>query len=84
MNEKCKICHGEITGNCTHNQGRCPHVAPIMQIQPKDPSKNHFRISMVKSTIRIVAGLTLIAGQFTLTGILLIVAELLGVAEEVV
>lgn len=82
--EKCKVCHGEITGDCTYNQGRCPHIAPMIQIQPKDPSNNHFRISMVKSAIRIFAGLTLVGGQFILAGILLIIAELLGVAEEIV
>lgn len=82
--EKCKVCHGEISGDCKYNQGRCPHIAPMIQIQPKDPSNNHFRISMVKSAIRIFAGLTLVGGQFILAGILLIIAELLGVAEEIV
>lgn len=87
MNENCKVCHREITGDCDYNQGRCPHVTclyvtPMVQIQPRDPSKNHFRISMVKSVFRIFAGLTLIAGQLTIAGLLLIFAELLGVAEE--
>jgi hypothetical protein len=82
MNENCKVCHREITGDCDYKQGRCPHVAPMVQIQPKDTSKNHFRISMVKSVFRILAGLTLISGQLTITGLLLIFAELLGVAEE--
>lgn len=55
-----------------------------MEIQPKDPSKNHFRISMVKSGVRILAGLSLFFGSVTLAGILLIAAEGLGILEELV
>lgn len=53
-----------------------------IDIQPKDPSKWHFRISIVKSGIRIAAGFRLIQGDLLGAGVLLIVAELLGVAEE--
>lgn len=56
----------------------------MMEIQPKDPSENHFRISMVKSGVRIVAGLCLVAGGVTLAGVLLIAAEGLGILEEMV
>ena len=55
-----------------------------MDIQPKDTSKWHFRISIVKSGIRIAAGLRLIQGDVFGAGVLLIVAELLGIAEELV
>ena len=55
----------------------------MMEIQPKDTSKNHFRISMVKSGVRILAGLCLIAGGVTLAGVLLIAAEGLGILVEI-
>ena len=45
---------------------------------------NHFKISMIKSAVRIVAGLILCFGWLAACGILLIIAELLGVVEEVV
>lgn len=48
-----------------------------------DP-KWHFRISLIKSGLRIGAGLSLIRGNIVSAGILLIVAEVLGVLEEIV
>ena len=51
-------------------------------MEPKDPSKKHFYISLVKSVIRITAGVALIFGNFVAAGILLIAAEVLGVVEE--
>jgi len=53
-------------------------------IQPKDPSDKHFYVSLVKSVIRIAAGVQLIYGNMVIAGGLLIVAELLGVLEELV
>lgn len=50
--------------------------------EPKDPSRKHFWISMVKSVIRIGAGGFLIVGNLFLAGALLIFAEILGIAEE--
>jgi hypothetical protein len=55
-----------------------------MAIQPKDTSKGHFWISIVKSVVRIGAGLSLVAGGLVLAGTLFIVAELLGILEELV
>ena len=55
-----------------------------MDIQPKDPSKGHFYVSIAKSGIRIAAGIRLIQGDLLGAGVLLIVAELLGIVEEVV
>jgi hypothetical protein len=55
-----------------------------MEIQPKDPSKGHFYISLVKSIIRIGAGGCLIQGNLFFAGFLLIFAEILGIAEELV
>ncbi len=53
-----------------------------MEIQPKDPSKWHFRISLIKSGIRIMAAWKLIQGNLMAAGIFFIAAELLGIAEE--
>ena len=44
----------------------------------------HTSVSMVKSGFRILAGLALCFGDFVVAGALLIVAELLGIAEELV
>ena len=48
-----------------------------------DPLKHKY-ISFVKSGFRILAGISLCFGEFIIAGVLLIVAELLGVAEELV
>ena len=59
-------------------------AAHQMEIQPKDPSKRHFYVSLVKSVLRIVAGVFLIDGNFYAAGSLLIFAEGLGIVEELV
>ena len=48
----------------------------------KDPSLKHFYISLVKSAVRIGAGVALIFGSLLWAGILLIGAEVLGILEE--
>lgn len=55
-----------------------------IEIQPKDPSKGHFYISLVKSFIRIAAGVALCIYGLPIVGGLLIAAEVLGIAEELV
>lgn len=88
----CKTCGNIYTTSCDWNQGRCPHHPPSinleklkMNIQPKDTSLGHFRVSMAKSAVRIAAGIVLIWPQsLILAGIFLIAAELLGIAEELV
>lgn len=55
-----------------------------MEIQPKDPSRGHFYVSLVKSALRIVAGAVLIAGNLYWAGALIITAEVLGILEELV
>ena len=64
-----------------------------MEVQPKDPSQGHFYVSVVKSFIRIAAGVCLIlvnvepenVFSFIKTaGALLIFAEVLGIVEELV
>ena len=55
-----------------------------MEVQPKDTSKGHFYVSLVKSIIRIGAGGCLIQGNLLMAGYCLIMAEVLGIVEEVV
>ena len=82
--DKCTTCIKEITENCDLNQGRCPHRKPMIEIQPKDTRKGHFYVSIVKSAVRIAAGVALIMGAFVVTGALIILAEILGIVEELV
>jgi hypothetical protein len=56
----------------------------MINIQPKDTSKGHFYVSIVKSAVRIAAGVALITGAFVVTGVLIILAEVLGIVEELV
>ena len=55
-----------------------------MEIQPKDTSRGHFYVSLVKSALRIIAGVFLIDGNLLVAGSLLILAEGLGIIEELV
>lgn len=55
-----------------------------MEIQPKDTSKGHFYVSLAKSFIRIVAGVCLIVGFPVWCGVGIVVAEALGIVEELV
>ena len=53
-----------------------------MEVQPKDTSKWHFRISIVKSGMRFAAAFRLMSGDLWGAGFFFIVAEALGIAEE--
>jgi hypothetical protein len=55
-----------------------------MKVNPKDPSKGHFYVSLVKSGLRILAGMTLVQGNMIVAGVFLIFAEILGIVEEMV
>jgi hypothetical protein len=55
-----------------------------IEIQPKDTSRSHFYVSVCKSIIRITAGASLIMAGFPEAGWLFILAEMLGIVEEVV
>ena len=48
-----------------------------------DP-KIHKQISLIKSVVRIAAGIVFCYGEIALGGFLLIIAEMLGIAEELV
>ena len=81
---KCTTCRQEYTPACDYNQGRCPHHPPMIEIQPKDTSRGHFYVSLVKSFIRIGAGCWLMSGSLLMAGVCLILAEVLGIVEELV
>jgi uncharacterized membrane protein len=53
-------------------------------MQEKESKTNwHFNISLFKSCLRIVAGVTIINGLFVEAGVLIIIAEIFGIAEEI-
>lgn len=56
----------------------------MIEVQPKDTSKGHFYVSLIKSVLRIGAGTSLIMLGFPEPGWLLILAEVLGIVEEIV
>ena len=82
--DKCLTCHNRYSPDCDWNQGRCPHHPPLLNIQPKDTSKGHFYVSLVKSALRVVSGGNLVLGNLFWAGTFLILAEVLGVVEELV
>lgn len=53
-------------------------------IRPKDTSRGHFYVSLVKSVFRLGAGFVLMFGHVLPAGILLMLAEVLGIVEEIV
>jgi len=56
----------------------------MIDVQPKDPSKGHFYVSLVKSFLRIAAGVALCIYGLPIVGGLFIAAEVLGIVEELV
>jgi hypothetical protein len=44
----------------------------------------HFKLSIVKSILRIIAGIAFIGGNIVAGGLLLILAEIIGIAEEII
>lgn len=55
-----------------------------IEVQPRDTSRGHFYASLVKSIVRIGAGGCLITGNLLMAGFCLIMAEILGIVEELV
>lgn len=47
-------------------------------------AKKHFQLSLFKSILRIIAGTALIFGGWIVAGALFVLAEILGIAEELV
>jgi hypothetical protein len=56
---------------------------PEVEYRHPDPIKHKY-ISFAKSGIRIVAGVCLVSGNFVFAGIGFILAEILGIVEEIV
>ena len=56
-----------------------PPITEKITVEPKDPSAKHFRISMIKSVVRIIAGVVLCTGNLLVAGLLSIGAEMLGI-----
>lgn len=90
---KCNTCGKIYQPDCDWNQGRCPHHPPLipMNIQPRDTSRGHFYVSLFKSGLRIIAGCCIITAGYAVNqpwlvagGVLLLVAEILGIVEEMV
>jgi hypothetical protein len=75
--------HGEAVEDIKKAKNVIDHI-PEETTQHYPDAKKHLYISLVKSVIRIGAGGALCFGEFTIAGVLLIVAELLGIAEELV
>ena len=52
--------------------------------QKKESKTNwHFSLSIIKSVVRVMAGITLLNDQLMFAGALLILAELFGILEEI-
>jgi len=93
--QKCSVCNQIPAPDCDYRQGRCPHLKPTINLKTKtvkqpDP-RLHRNISFAKSGLRIAAGLALAGAGWlemnpyiTYAGGLLIGAEVLGIAEELV
>jgi len=80
MSIKCKICRKEPVADCDWMQGRCPHLPPMI----KGSIMNHRNVSLVKSGLRIAACYFLAYCSFQEAAVLLALAEVLGVVEELV
>jgi len=76
----CPGCGTKADPLCTWHQGRCPHRTPIFT----GNIMNHKNVSLIKSTLRIVACYFLAYCSFQEAAILLAVAEGLGILEELV
>ena len=90
---QCNVCRKEYSPECDYNQGRCPGHKPMIDIQPKDTSRGHFYVSLAKSFLRISGCVTLfLAGAnpelmtswLKVTAGFLMLAECLGIVEELV
>ena len=55
-----------------------------LEVQSKDTNRGHFYVSLVKSVLRIGAGAAFILAHIEIGGFLLILAEFLGILEELV
>jgi hypothetical protein len=76
--------HGEAVEDIKKAKDVIDHIpTPVKETKYPD-AKKHLYISLVKSGFRIGAGIALVRGELITAGALLIFAELLGIAEELV
>ena len=83
---KCSICKKKPTPDCSWKQGRCLHLPPILKgttVNQPDP-RLHQAISFIKSGFRLGACVCLAYYELQAAAILLAIAELLGIGEELV
>lgn len=67
------------------NESAVPAPAPVVESTVSYPdATKHKYISFAKSALRIVAGIVLFTGDFVTAGVLIVLAEILGIAEELV
>lgn len=59
-------------------------AAETFAVAGKDPSRGHFYVSIIKSVLRMIGCGFLIAGSLGMAGLMLLVAEGLGILEELV
>jgi hypothetical protein len=50
--------------------------------EKESKTSRHFWTSMIKSSVRVIAGIALAYGIYSAAGALLILAEVLGIVEE--
>ena len=75
----------EIMKDLRNRLDKVLDATPTETSSAKHPdAKKHLYISLVKSAIRIVAGGCLITGNLLMAGVCLILAEVLGILEELV
>jgi hypothetical protein len=60
--------------SCNSCSGSCSSNS-VIKVQPKDTSKGHFYVSLVKSALRILASISLIMIGFP---------EVMGIVEEII
>lgn len=56
----------------------------MLKIQPKDTTNVHLPVGLAKSFIRIGAGCWLMQGNLLMAGVCVILAEVLGIIEQLV
>ena len=75
----------EIMKDLRNRLDKVLNNTPIEASTVKHPdAKKHLYVSLIKSAIRIGAGCWLMSGNLLMAGVCLILAEVLGIVEELV
>jgi len=83
---ECVGCCQRQTNNshpCTHGDSQRRGTMKRTACKPPDAEK-HLKISLIKSLCRVLAGLALFGHCWPGAGLMIIIAEMLGIAEELV